>query len=95
MGKKKRRLLSPKFANWRKANGIGVKSAPVVEEKTEEVKTPKSEVTLEKQESVPEKIVEQPKTTKKTTTKKPTTKKTTTTTRKRRTTKAKAETSDI
>ena len=107
MGKKKRRLLSPKFANWRKANGIGVKSTPVVEEKTEEAKAPEPEVVLEKKEPVVEKIIEEPKpieekpkakARRKTTTKKATTstaKKTTTNTRRKRTAKAKPTTTDI
>ena len=95
MGKKKRRLFSPKFANWRKANGVGVKQTPVVEEKAEVAKAPKPEAALEKKEPAAKEAAEKPKTTKKTTAKKPITKKTTTATRKRRATKAKVETSDI
>ena len=107
MGKKARKLRSPKYA--RKASALRETFARI-NNKTTETTTPVVEEVVEAviQITEPEPVVETPapvikktnalkatakKTTTKTTiTKKPTTKKTTTTTRKRRTTKAKAET---
>ena len=62
MGKKKRRLLSPKFANWRKANGIGVDTAtktvePAIEEDKVKVAEPVVE-TVEEPVKEPVAVVE-------------------------------------
>ena len=74
MGKKKRRLLSPKFANWRKANGIGVDAAtktvePAIEEDKVKVEEPVVEAIADVEpakepvaviETVEEPVVEKP-----------------------------------
>jgi len=94
VGKKKRKLLSPKFAKWRKINGldVDVKPTPAVEEKTEEVKIPEPEVVLEKQEPAVDIPAKETKTKPR---RKTTTNKATITTRRKRTTKAKPTTTDI
>ena len=106
MGKKARKLRSPKYA--RKASALRETfarinnkttetttetTAPAVEEVVEAVvQITESEPVVETPAPVIKKTNALKATAKKTTTKKPTTKKATTTTRKRRTTKAKVET---
>lgn len=96
MGKKKRRLLSPKFANWRKANGIGVDAAtknvePAIEEDKVKVEEPVVEAIVDVEpvkepvavvETVEEPVVEEKQVEKPKTTRSSTKKTTSSTTKK-------------
>ena len=61
MGKKKRRLFSPKFANWRKKSGLVQVEEPKVEEpKVEEpvIEKPKVEESTAEEPKVEQPVVE-------------------------------------